>query len=131
MEISNKLLQALSRWRGRRLVQASLESKGFRVHRAWQERRLAYCGKDNASNVERYWDEFAMECVCNAGYVNSNSRWFGQEPTYRSAYLDKLAKGVDYATTEIRNPQLLKCLFEYNQKWRNDLAFVEREVSYF
>jgi len=123
------LLQSLGRWPGRPVIQATLERRGFLLHRKWQERIIQFCG-NGTTELDRYWDECASEWICCAGRANPNARTFSVGPSYRSAYLDGLAAKVDFAEPPYRFPALLKDLYEYKKAFK-DRSFVENERKHF
>ncbi len=116
------LITALSNWLGRRWVQAQLAERGFLTASMWQRLVHEYCGVDQVDEINRYWDEVAKECVCSAGQVNSKLRKFKGEATYRSEYLDQLALSVNYAEPPFREPELHRCLFEFDKRTYYDKA---------
>jgi hypothetical protein len=125
------LLQMLSAWCGRQTAQAAFEQHGFCVHRLWQERMIAFCGEGSAVDLNRYWDEYAVEVICSAGNADPDGRRFMVEPVYRSSYLDELAAKMDFAEPPDRSPPLIKCLYEHYKKSHRDRAFVDSETIFF
>jgi hypothetical protein len=98
------LLEALSRWPGRRETKSVLETKGYWLPERWKEIILANCSECDESKIERYWDEAALEYLCAAGRVHSDRRRFGGETAYRSRYLDDLASLPENQVDDARGP---------------------------
>jgi hypothetical protein len=117
------LLEGLSGWSGRKPLQAALEAHGFLIPQVWQGRVIDHCGAEFSDVISRYWDEIAKECVCSAGLANSRARKCRGETTYRSAYLDDLASSVDYAEPPFHEPELLRCLYDFERRAYFDKAF--------
>lgn len=116
-EMSHPLLDVLANWPGRAATEVAFEARGFLIAKAWRQRMIESCGADKADELNRYWDEFALEQMRNARYVDSYRRQFSIEPRYRSAFLDELfAARKDFADPESRNPMLIKCLYEHHRK---------------
>lgn len=123
------ILEVLASWPGRVSTQLAFETRGFSIPRARQDRMIEFCGGDQASLLNRYWDEVALETMQSAGRTNSDLRMFLIEPTYRSALLDRLFAARDFAEPPYRNPPLVKCLFEYMKRNNSDAEFRDAEMA--
>src|SRR5277367_2194625 len=128
--MSSRLTEVLSRWGGRRQMQAAFEARGFHLHRTWQEERIKACGADQRDGVEHYWDEYALEVVRSAGHVTPETRAWRIPPPYRSPYLDELYRRVDYLRPPYVRVRLIKCLFEY-LNWNRQPGVGRREFARF
>jgi len=95
-----------------------MESRGFGVFSRFQQHFKNECSDQTKVSLDQFWDESAREYVCSAGRVDSESRTFPISGTYRSNYLDELAKSrkpFPCAGT----PPLHPCLNEYALKSRS------------
>lgn len=99
------LLAAFSKWPGRQPAKALLSARGYTLPDRYREIIVANLDGPNGADLDRYWDEVAMEYLCAAGGVRSNDRAFSGETAYRSAYLDDLATSArrDGISTPIRS----------------------------
>src|SRR5262245_48707439 len=109
------LTLALASWSGRSATQAALESRGLLVPGAWQ-RSIMYSCQEEVDELVRYWDEYAREIVCSAGRCNPDTRSFVAADTYRSDYLDELARKRDFGELPLKNPPLVRSLYEYKRR---------------
>jgi hypothetical protein len=125
------LLTILSTWKGRPAMQADLEARGFSLPRRWQARMIDFCGPKGSTDLNRYWDESAMEIVCAAGKGSPDKRKFMVRPRYHSVYLDDLAARMDFADPQFRNPPIHRCAFEYMKKSYYDRDFAVNETANF
>lgn len=124
------LLNIVANWPGRVSVQLAFEARGFWVHKAWQNRMIEFCGEDRAEQLNRYWDEVALETMRCAGKVISDARIFTIEPKYRSAFLDELFAARDFVEPPFRYPPLIRCLFEHIKKAWLDAEFRASEAAF-
>jgi len=116
------LVAALADWPGRPTTKARLEALGFWLPERYKEIVLANCGGCTAEEVERYWDEMALEYFCSAGRVQSTRRQFGIETSYRSKYLDELASTPENRDAASLGHPLHPCLRVFKN---NSLSNVE------
>jgi hypothetical protein len=83
---------------------------------------IEFCGQECRAELNQYWDEVAAEVVCSAPKCTPDLRRFGAlekagaRATYRSAFLDELAAKRDFCEPPMRNPLLLRGLYEYVKK---------------
>lgn len=124
------LLNVLANWPGRVSTQLAFEARGFLVHRAWQNRMIEFCAEHQADLLNRYWDEVALETMRCAGKVRSEMRYFGIEPTYRSAFLDELFVARDFVEPPFQAPPLIRCLFEHMKRTWFDAEFRTSEAAF-
>lgn len=82
------LLTSLAQWKGRHATKALLEARGYWLPERYAEIVKAHCA--DWAELEKYWDEVAMEYMCSAGRGMSDRRTVS-ETSYRSEYLDHLA----------------------------------------
>ncbi len=59
------LLAALAPWPGRQATKSVLEAKGYWLPERYREIVLANCGGCDAAEIDRYWDEAALEYLCS------------------------------------------------------------------
>ncbi|WP_025038154.1 hypothetical protein [Bradyrhizobium sp. DOA9] len=123
------LLTALANWPGRVSTQLAFEARGFALHRAWQNRMIEFCGENQADLLNRYWDEVALETMRCAGRVLSETRYFGIEPQYRSAFLDELFAVRDFVEPPFQSPPLVRGLYEHLKKTWFDREFANSELA--
>jgi hypothetical protein len=133
--MSQRLIELLCGWRGRRFVQSLLEQKGFLLPQKWQRRIIDFCGAEHEEELNHYWDEVAAEVMCSASKCTPNLRKFGAlekaggRVLYRSSFLDRLANERDFGESPMRNPPLLRGLYEYAKKEIFDNDFAINEFS--
>jgi hypothetical protein len=125
------LLAVLSTWTGRQRLQVDLEARGFFLPTRWQESMINFCAPNWSGDLNRYWDETAMETVCSAGKGSPDKRKFMVQPGYHSAYLDELAAKIDFAEAPFRNPPLHRCMYEYMKRAYYDRGFALNETALF
>ena len=129
MTEDHPLLTALANWPGRVATQLAFEARGFAVHRTWQNRTIAFCGESQADLLNRYWDEVALEAMRCAGKVISETRYFGIEPKYRSAFLDELFAVRDFIEPPFQVAPLVRGLYEHLKKTLFDREFANSELA--
>lgn len=130
MTEDHPLLTALANWPGRVATQLAFEARGFAVHRAWQNRMIAFCGENQADLLNRYWDEVALETMRCAGKVISETRHFGIESKYRSAFLDELFAVRDFVGPPFQVAPLVRGLYEHLKKTWFDREFANSELAF-
>jgi hypothetical protein len=57
------------------------------VRRIWQRRMVEFCGTGSDVELDRYWNDVAMETMCSAGKGDPNTRKFMVNPSYRSLFV--------------------------------------------
>lgn len=120
--MNEKLLEKLGKWwPGRRALQKAFESRGFMMHREYQDELFQFCGENQKETVERYWEEYAREFHCSQVFVEE--RKFVIQ-NYRSAFLDELASKIDLSKSPLKYGPLLPCLHEYHR------AIYEHRIDY-
>jgi len=101
------------------------------LHRTEQDRIIEFCGKEQSSLINRYWDETALETMQSLGRSDPDQRFFMIEPECRSAFLDELFAARDFVEAPFRFPPLVKCLFHRTKRVWLDREFREAEVAFF
>jgi hypothetical protein len=98
---------------------------------------VEFCGAECESRLNRYWDEVASEVICSAAKCTPDLRKFGALEKagalapYRSPFLDQLAAERDFGEEPMRNPPLLRCLYEYTRKTMFNENFAIEEFLLF
>ena len=107
------LVENLMCWRGREHTEKLIEERGFAVHRIGQNELIDYC-RAHAGGDEHglgtYWTEVARELVCSARQIKVNQRAFPAYATYRSSYLDNLARRMAHTSSPFPDPPLHPCV---------------------
>ena len=116
------LIASLAAWPGRQATKSRLQAKGYWLPERYKEIVLANCGDCDATSVERYWDELALEYLCAAGRVHAIRRVFGGETSYRSDYLDGLASLPENRNAASAGLPLDACLQVFTTKSRSLIA---------
>ena len=96
------LIDNLSRWRGREHTEKLIEDRGFAVHRIGQTDLIDYCRTHTSGDecdLGTYWSEVARELVCSARQIKVYRREFPAHVTYRSSYLDDLARRMAHTSS--------------------------------
>src|ERR1700753_3504000 len=125
------LLRAIASWSGRGSVERAFESRGFLLHRAWQNRMIEFCGAQQSNLLNRYWDEIARETMQCLGQGVPDLRRFVIQPSDRSEFLDEFLAARDFLEPSYPSPPLIRGLFEYDKRVLRDEEFAQRESSIF
>jgi hypothetical protein len=96
-------------------MQDVLGSKGFRLPELYQRLVRETCQQD-FDKTELYWDETSLEYVRSAGKADPDVRAIRGPTSYRSEYLDRLAKKV----SAVESPTKVRLLIHASVVFKRD-----------